>query len=273
MPDNGTRTPSARRRMPDTTPLTANVEGVARAVQNLISLVLGLAAALTGGGFIVVNSHLSKFTDIHGYSVNPSQYLAAGVGLLIPPVLATAIVFGAYYTGRLLGVIRRRRETARPVEGPVEEPPERRALPKRLEAAFKGFESLAENRTFRRALVISGFGLYTVLFGLFYGEYIYGSIPHYLGGGRPEPMIAVFDDEMTPALLGLTVDPVQPRRTQTLLLLAELSDGLLVLDTNTGRVAAIKNESLTGAMDDQIVEWAITPTPAAAPMPPVTPNP
>jgi hypothetical protein len=253
------------------TPITANVESVARAIQNLISLVLGLAAALTAGGFIVVNSHLAKFTDIHGYSVNPRQYLAAGVGLLIPPFLAVGIVAGAYYLGRLLGTFLRNRDQSQPVETAPR--PTRRIVPQRLTPTLRILEGLAEKRNFRRLLIAFGLGLYTILFGLFYGEYIYGSIPHYLGGGRPEPMLLVFNDAENLSLLHLSAAWHIPsnRVTRTVLLLAELNDGVLVADTNTGHVAYVKNSLLTGVVDEAIVEWIITPTPTP-PTPTATPS-
>ncbi len=268
------------------TPLAQSVEGVSRAFQRLISFIVGVAASLTAGGFVVVNSHLARYTDIHGYTLRPAQYLAAGVGLLVPPFLAIGIVAAAYYFGRFLGAVMRRRKPASPND--ASEDGDDTGV---LTPVVRTLDTWLLPESTRRLIFISGMILYTLLFGLVYGATIYGSVPRYLGGGQPQDIVLVFEDVSMPQLLNLTQDTTVPQRTGVVLLLAELNDGLLVVDTVNGQVATVKNESLLAVLDDvpspqidrqapvesvpaQAVETA-TPTPAAmdTPMPTAIPFP
>jgi hypothetical protein len=250
-----------------TKPTSPNLENMTQALQNLISLVLGLIAFLSAGGFIVVNSHLARYTDILAYNINPRQYLAAGVGLLIPPMLALAVVFLGYYTGRFLRFLSENRQARVPSGAP------KNPLMRRVAPSIRFFDSLVNNTNARRLIFTVGIVLYTLLFGTFYGLYVYGSIPYYLGGGRPETMVLVFKDETTPRLLDLSTDAQFANRTGTLLMLAQLEDGWLVADTTTGRVVAVPNDVLSGIMDDTIQPAVITPTTAPTFTPTITATP
>jgi hypothetical protein len=237
------------------------VESLVKAVQNIFAFVLGLASFLTAGGFIVVNTYLSKYTGIQGYNIDPKQYLAAGVGLLIPILIATALVailylIGLSYGERLNRISSEGHDAGRVVA--VE-----RQLANRIQV--RSAQSKKRLRRLRYWVLFIGIVYYTIFFGMLYGQYIYGTIPRFLGGGKPEPMIVVFNDAELPGLFNLSTDPVQNRRTNTVLLLAELADGFLILDTNTGQVAAIKNGIVTGIMA------VATPQPTSTPV--LTPTP
>lgn len=234
--------------------ITQSINRFAQVIQNIISLVLGLASLLISGGFIVVNSHLANYTGIHGYNVRPTQYLVAGIGLLMPLFLAATFILSIYYFGRFIGAASLNIKQPQPPDKEV-------ARDSVFRTTMSKIKLTAESRRFRMLLFTMGLIIYTILFGLFYGVYVYGSVPYYLGGGRPEPMVLVFDAAETPEVLGLTVDPVEPRRTRTVLLLAELTNGVLVADTVSGRVVAVKNETLTGLIGDRFAEQLITPTP------------
>lgn len=248
-------------------PIASNVETVVLAVQNTISLAVGFIAFLTAGGFIVVNSYLARFTDIHGYNIDPRRYLTAGIGLLIPPLLALAVVFLAYYFGRFLGIMLRARRYTRP---PLEKPAPKNFVSRNLQASVQNFDSLIQKPVFKRLMFIVAISLYTLLFGLLYGTYIYGSVPYDLGGGRPVTAILVFQDQNTLQSLGFANDFDSANRTGTVLLLADLSDGgLLVADTTTGRVVAVKQDALIGILDDRVETTLMTPIPAL----PITPVP
>ncbi len=192
---------------------------------------------------MVVHSYLSQFTDIHGYNVASGQYLTAGAGLLLPIAAGLILDWGGYLLFR---------------------------------NSFINFlVTYVRNRNTSRRVLLTGILtaelLWFIVVGSLYGQGVYGSIPHYLGGGKPESMILVFKSPDTLSALGLTPNETEPDRTKTVLLLAELTDGLLVADTNTGRVVALKEESLLGTLDDRVTSLVITPTPPPASTP-ETPN-
>jgi hypothetical protein len=236
-------------------PGVSNLENVTKALQNLISLVLGLIAFLSAGGFIVVNSHLARFTDIHGYNISPRQYVAAGVGLLFPPLLALAVVFVAYYAGRLLGILTLNPRFNSTFKGNLSN----NMVAQKIAPSVHYFDSLVSNPTVRRLMFAVGIGFYILVFGNFYGAYIYGTIPYYLGGGRPETILLVFKEPATATMLGFSTDGQINNRTRTMLMLAQLENGWLVADTTTGQVAAVSQDVLIGVMDDVIQPLVITP--------------
>jgi hypothetical protein len=212
-------------------------ENIARVVQTTLAAVVGVGALLTANGFIIVNSYLAKFTDIQGYNIAPSQYIAAGA---CPVVLVYQIllIFLCYFIWKLV--------------------------------------NKSQNRNFSATLSRLQFTILPIIaalaFSYLYGSSeMYGTIPRAIGGGTPGTIVLIFDKAETLQTLGLTSDPLQPHQTKTLVLLAELTDGILVADTNNGHVVTVKYDFITARLDDQVDTSIITPTPTFTPSPtPVT---
>ncbi|MEZ4668164.1 MAG: hypothetical protein R3E39_09630 [Anaerolineae bacterium] len=244
-----------------------SIETLVGTIQNLLASVLAIAGILTAGGFIVVNTYLAQYTNIQVYTINTKQYLAAGVGLLFPVGLAALVIYIFDTFGRSYGT-RLNRITGRVENGKgltaIEQSVARKMLPKSSKLQLRLLRM-------RFWILLVGLIYYTVFFGLLYGQYIYGTVPRFLGGGKPEPVILVFNDPELPALFNLTEDPQVPRRSATVLIMAELEDGLLVLDARTGQVAALKQQFLTGVMSALPVNPASSSATNPVPSPTATP--
>ena len=260
-------------------------ENVFEFVQRFLALIAGMIAVLTGAGFLIVNVYLAKFTQIHGFDINVSQYLAAGIGFLL--VLLAAALATVVLSAVITFLARQKNETIRTIVNAIVI-----AIAITLTSRLSFSSELANfinvitftilglrfvveilpdslhNRLARysprnsRNIVQVGLFLLLGLGGtFFYSQYGYGSLPHYLGGGAPEPIVLSFGDGDTAQALGLSVEAGEPRRTQTVLLLAELSNGLLVADTVNGRVVEVSNSQVIGRIDTIPLKWVITPTP------------
>ena len=67
-----------------------------RTVQNFVALALAWIAIPSAAGSVIVSSHLSQYTDVHGFSINSGRYLAAGVILIIFLVLSIFLLWVSY---------------------------------------------------------------------------------------------------------------------------------------------------------------------------------
>ncbi len=244
---------------PKKTDLLTQIDSVAKAVQNTLAAIVGFGALLTASGFIIVNIYLATLTDIQGYIVAPSQYLTAGAGLFI-----LLSVFGviAFFILRWLQprLDKAAEELNKRAESQAKRPQGRRIWVYISLLMLRDYISGFASRTFAILVIV-----YVTLFGgVVYGLSIYPLLPHFIGGGRPISMALVFDKPESLQALGLTVDPAEARRTETLLLLAELTDGVLVADTNNGRVIAVKDDLIIARVDNQIAIQVMTPSPPLA---------
>lgn len=284
---------------PETRSSFENIGKVIGAAQSAITFALALGALLTATGFVIVNAQLSTFTDIHGYSIQSSQFLSAGVGLLIfitlinifiyiifinSLVLRVVIIFIFLYI--LINIFLTFGDAGESLISVIAVLISGLATLLQSTKLFKGdfvyeiiltpmqrlLKSISKDPLKASRIVI--FTLYVLVLGILYGASFYRIIPRFLGGGRPESIILVFNDSTTLSQIGLAKDPIYPNRTQIVLLLADLNDGMLILDRLSGQVVAIKNDSVLAVYDDKVnQEYLVTPTPKPTLSPTATPIP
>lgn len=246
--------------------------------QNAISLVVGLGALVTGTGFIVVNSYLAKFTDALGYNIVPGQYIAAGIGVWGITICIVGIlsVFLYSFFGKFTdkGLRKQRYKLSYGLASVIAPLSLFTKIPATislnlLSTIVEPFSAVIVSRITAIILI----AISSVIAGWLYGNIIYGHLPRFLGGGEPTTMTLVLKKDVQPTDFGLTPNSQQNQQTSTLLLLANLTDGLLVADTNNGQVTAIKDEMILGIVDDVKAQWVITPTPTPTSTPTETPVP
>lgn len=242
-------------------------------VQTIFSIGLGLSTLMLLSGFIIVNSYLRRFTDVHAYNVSTGQYFAAGISFWAVGILFTAIIMflngfefsegrlrapGTYQGFLLIDLM------VNPTK-----------LKKHLFKRGRSQEE-AQNyiRQYRTPMIILSF-IIVMGIGSAYGIFLYGTIDRQLGGGRPSTVILSLKPEYPALSLGLTSNLAGPNITTTVWLLAELTDGLLIADPNTGRVVAVRNDAIVAVIDDTVAESLIVPsaTPTATPTATFTPVP
>ncbi|QPC83194.1 hypothetical protein G4Y79_02120 [Phototrophicus methaneseepsis] len=68
-------------------------EGLIKTIQNFIAMLVAFGAILTATGFVVVNTFLNQYTDLHGYNVLSTTYLTGGVGLLLAFFALATLLF------------------------------------------------------------------------------------------------------------------------------------------------------------------------------------
>ncbi len=215
-----------------------------KAAQAILTFVFGLGGLLTVSGFIIVNVYLSRFTGIYLYSVNPSQYLAAAIGALSFGLL---LLFGCFAIVILLLIVLLIYQFKRRDESSIRE----------TLRSFSRREVLKTLRTtlwqrFTQPDILLLSTLFVILGSFSYGLSIYPQVPRFLGGGQPVPIAVIFKDANNIASFGF--EPLSTHHPDVvgLVLLAELSDGLLVYYVSNGNYAAIvKNDEISGVLDWQ----------------------
>lgn len=92
-------------------------------------------------------------------------------------------------------------------------------------------------QAFRFSLLILGiFVMVFVFVSLFYE-----AIPFAIGGGKPEPIVLIFEDSDIASVLQIE-SAHTPKQSRIVWLLAELVDGVLILDKDSNRVLSIKDK-------------------------------
>lgn len=296
------------------------VQSILSTLQAALSLILGFSSLVLFTGFIIVNMFLARFTDIHGFSILPQQYIAAGF-LYVMVWVVVAIAFRIWPFGvnffwesipearvvrmlqaSLKGQYERRNKLQEDLHLAILRPsmfvhPEFQMItppsPEDLEQNKAEVAELSEKLAnvkieigntkmqldnariaFRSKIGERGlrvFGKETVLLltvSIIYGLFVYPIIPHVLGGGKPATIILNLHSDYPASTLRLSSSSNQTT-TGSLLLFAELTDGLLVADPSTGQFVVVKNEAIIGIIDDNIVSSLIestsTPTPTNTP--------
>ncbi|MBI1280135.1 MAG: hypothetical protein GC179_18545 [Anaerolineaceae bacterium] len=217
----------------------------------LMNLV-NISALLTVAGFFVVQSYLSSFTSLFTFNISVTQYLAAGVNLilaifwnLILPVLAYSFILAfvlvfLYFLGRFSFNRSKRVQNlwTRFLS---------RILPlyQRLRLALRVIWAIYQ--------VFAG-GLFVLLVigvAFIYGTSYYAQSPRMFGGGMPSEVILVFREEQPtqPSIWGFPINTATPRQSEPVQLLIELTDGVIVRDTATNKTIIVKNDVLQGIID------------------------
>ncbi|MEO8393346.1 MAG: hypothetical protein ABI700_10175, partial [Chloroflexota bacterium] len=157
---------------------------------------LNFTALLTVAGFFVIQSYLASFSKLFTFNISVTQYVAAGVNLLlalfwnlfVPPLvygIVLALGFVAlYFVGRFcLSRNQRLHHLWTELVGRL------RPLYKRIHPIIRA--------TWLLYRVIAG-GLYILLvisLALVYGTFYYAQSPRMFGGGMPADVILVFRED------------------------------------------------------------------------------
>lgn len=278
-----------------------NLEDRLKSAQDLIQFIQGAFAVVLGSstfmlvsGFIIVNSYLARITDIHGYNVSTGQYFGAGIGFFISVTLGViAVRAGIPFISRRI---------YKPERSPLFHGVLFLCLIALIAAMFVFFadgrltpvegvvifvlvfmESVIAysitNRSNRFDKLISVYFSFVIIlaFVAIYSDYVYPNLPRSMGGGRPATIILVLKEGNFLPSFALSPGDINPNNTNSLMLLAELTDGLLVVDPRTGRAIAIRNELILAVIDDRVAEALIipirTPTAMFTPVPTVMATP
>ncbi len=246
--------------------LASQIENLTKVLQSTLTLVVGAGALLSASGFIIVNTALASFSDIQVYNILPAQFLSAGALWLVVLAIIFVPLFRVFEQIAKFVVsfwISFRASFVfsfdRAAHGESRE---------QIDEEVKALQQDSIERTiraFRSRPFVIVIAIFTALVGsVIYGQGLYLHLPRAIGGGRPTSVMLVFDKPENLQVLGLTSAPGAPRQTGSLLLLAELTDGMLVADTSTGRIVAVKNDYIVARMNAQIAPQIITPTPKQA---------
>jgi hypothetical protein len=234
-------------------------------VPKFVNLV-NISAVLTVAGFFVVQSYLASFSKFFTFNISVTQYLAAGVNLvlailwnIILPVLLWSLILALgllllYFLGRF--VLKR----SKPVYNlwmrflsyvlP---------LYQRLLSLFRVLWTIY--RVFAGALFI----LLVIGVSFIYGTSYFAQSPRMFGGGMPAGVILVFreDQPIQNSIWGFPINSSNRRQSERLLLLIELTDGVIVSDPTTKATVIVKNDVLQGIIDAPLSNN--TSSPAATP--------
>lgn len=229
---------------------------VGRNIPAIITAILGLGSIASGVGYMLVNNYLANFTDIQGFTIHPSQYVVAGLfpigwGIFLTTVLLIPLFIfnlALKYTSSLPKKITPTVSSQSDNESDQDIQKQSNLVRGSIDMLYK--LSLFVFRDFFRIYWI---GIALVLFGSVvfssFSTDIYSRIPRQGGGGQPSAIVLVFKDAESIRHLGLTPNINDPNRADTLLFLAELTEGVLVMDTTNGQVSAVQNDLLMGRMN------------------------
>lgn len=240
-------------------------EATFKTIQNLLSMLLGFATILTASGFIIVNIHLSRFTTMLGYSVSPTQYITAGLGFWLVGLFCGFIVWrltsntkplnknekwGSYSKEQVVEILKHSRSV---LSGFLRE--------RRFSELFTAIrylflirsvlatEQIAVTLSSRRGR-LSFIVFYFILGGIAWGL-LYMNVPRYLGGGYPAYISIVLKQGVDAKSIGLTLETTNSNRTFPVILLANLNDGILIVDSVSGRVVELHNDTILALVDSK----------------------
>jgi hypothetical protein len=217
----------------------------------LLNLVT-VTTLLTVAGFFVIHSYLASFTRLFTFNISVTQYLAAGINLalalfwyIILPILVYGVVLALgvavlYLIGHVL--IRRSKRIQH-----LWDKIHSWWLPiyHRLRPLFRFLWSLYQ--------FIAGalFVLVLISLSLVYGTYYYAQSPRMFGGGMPADVILVFREAQPTqnSVWGFPMSGSNPRQSERVQLLIELTDGVIVRDAATNTATVVKNDVLQGIID------------------------
>ncbi len=263
-------------------------DDIVKNAQTVLSFVVGTAAVLTASGFVIVNTHLARYTNVHGYNISPTQYLTAGIGLWVIVLIVAAIQ----------GLVNFRNPT-KDYKQLIREKllfviPTLMILGISLiSTVITGVISGAEIASFTGAMLftivtviptilrtiwrhgyIAGIAVWALAAGVLYGRFIYSEIPRYLGGGALVPVSILFKDGQNIQQLGFESLPGQTNATYQIKILAELTDGLLVYNEHDPihpYAVIVKSDMIDGIIDEHGAEHLVAIS-TVEPTPEVTPE-
>lgn len=226
--------------------------------QQVVSGVISLGVLFTASGFIIVNSYLAKFTDAFAYFILPTRYLTAGIGLWIIWIICILIIGPIIYR-----YIKRLQHVEKQMDMLATARNKTRLSSHILDFTIV-LQLAGELRSYlqiQKRSFLWGMLIYLFVGGYVYGNVIYERIPHFLGGGvSPEVRILIKPDSSV-WQIGLAPDPNHPQQTQSMKLLAELNNGLLLQDINTGIILAIYYEDIAAIVDTHSMSISSIVTP------------
>jgi hypothetical protein len=256
----------------------------------LVANLLPLTTLTIIAGFFVINSYLARYTRLFTYNISASQYIAAGINLLLAilyyffPIAAGSIVLALVlaivfilwdkYLAKIWSNIKARffsnleKRTTSNSQNPLY----------RLWLLIKSALTTLWNLSNRAAWVLLGGAI--ILLSFIYGYGYYASSPRMLGGGQPADVILIFKDEIQPSewsfaetTLNASQTPEFSKRSKKVKLLVELTDGILVQDEDAGVVAIVKNDVLNGIIEYKAATPTVTTTGTLSPTPSPTMTP
>lgn len=230
---------------------------------------VNITALLIAAGFFVIQSFLASFAQAFTFNISISQYLMAGVNMvlalvwnLVMPILlagflaSLAIValslLGRFFHNRSKRVHNLWRRLADFIH-----PLYLRWRPKlrRLWAIYQ-------------IVVGALFILLIIMVAFVYGRTYYAQSPRMFGGGMPINVILVFSEEQPTqnSIWGFAINPSNARQSEVVQLLMELTDGVIVRDVATDTTTIVKNDTLQGiiyatSLSNNIMIATTTPTP------------
>ncbi len=237
---------------------------------------------MIGAGYVVVNSHLWRYTRQHGYALNSNRYLTAGIMLLGFSLLLFIVLYGLI---RFTDWLFDRNRDIRNLEGKwfwvfwifisVVSSVVVFAVSRQVSSvslvlmtiliiAYRNQLTHAVRNPISQlgAIVFLVLLAYTVIGGFIFGRSFYWRIPYSLGGGQPPVIQVVF--ESPDIMEALQLPPADGRDTpldqlrmsapsatisDRLCLLAETQDGILVYNPRNRTTLSIKFESLFSIRD------------------------
>jgi len=215
-----------------------------------IMSVVNVSAALTIAGFFVIHSYLATLTRLFTYNISVTQYLAAGINLILailwnfilPVVLAgfalAIIGVGCYQVWRW-GVAHS-------------------LLLQRLQKTVTS--KFASRRKQLVPIIRVSWRIYNIITGLLlflfilatsfiYGNRYYALSPREVGGGMPAEVILVFKEPQSTKGWPFAINPTIFNQSEKVELLLELTDGLLVRGEINNVPVIVKNDVLQAVID------------------------
>jgi hypothetical protein len=234
----------------------------------LLNLV-NVTALLTVAGFFVIQSYLASFSMLFTFRISVTQYVAAGINLvlaivwyIILPSLGYGVILAAgigvlYLVGHFC--ITR----SKPIHN--------------LWDRFRNWWLPMYHRLYPYLRILWSlyqlvawalFILVVISLGLVYGTAYYVQSPRMLGGGMPADVILVFREEQPTqtSIWGFPINSSNTRQSEQVQLLIELTDGVIVRYAATNTTTMVKNDVLQGIIDADTVSGSPaqplgTPTP------------
>jgi hypothetical protein len=253
---------------------TSQMRSIFQLVSSIIIFIVGSSSIFSIVGFFVIHSYIASISVLSPLNIDIIQYTSAGLNALVGSI---AIVVSLLLPGATFGLV-----VGLSVVLSVFVLYLILLLTSKRSAILKGTINIVDNKLGKSLHVTKIVSLISIVFwGLFfsfiiistiftainYGQNNYAESPRYVGGGVPAEAILVFYEEQSElgSFWGVTVSSANSRMSETVLILMELTDGLLIRDVTTNVVSIVKNDMIQAIIDAPQFLSAFTATPAPQP--------
>lgn len=230
-------------------PLKPLRTSISKIVSGLMTLA-GISALLTILGFFAIHSYLASFTALSSYNVHITQYIATGINLFLFTSIFTLIVvvpglvvgYSLAYALKVLGNLLSRNSRISDFLSKFSH--------KILQVSHRNIALIYIIHKVATVILIGVIAWTVILLIVGYGRIVYPLMPRYIGGGMPSNIVLIFRESQSETDFGwpFKISTTNEYQSESVQLLMEFTDGILVRSTNQDIPVIIKHDQIRAVL-------------------------